>query len=366
MALMNSLYECQNDKLTDQIEAVNENDPVCNEMLSEAGIRQKVPDLKVIVLKSLPLTPRDCLSIGYFGRVKSNPSRSILKLRECNRLMQLLIQPETIMFDLSSCSLSDTGIEALTAELGKGIRGPTLIRIHLALSHNLLNTKSLICIKEHVSEHHNVSVFSLPSCLHPQLVDLNIALKLIIEGLIRSVVCLLNLSDNNLSSKHIHYLILLLTVCRLVDWLAMKSFPLSNPRVMKLFCGALSLSHHLGTLDISSCGLDDSGLAILGKAVYRHKNLSHLRMFENRFADRSLGKFLRLFLANSYSNMTFLGVKMNKEHKKIIKEINRFRTTKNMPKIDASFEAMPYYQRTSQETRALNLHDEFEKHRYNL
>ena len=60
VALLNSLYECQDDKLTDQIEAANENDPVCNEMLSEAGVHQKAPDLKVIILKSLPLTPRDC------------------------------------------------------------------------------------------------------------------------------------------------------------------------------------------------------------------------------------------------------------------------------------------------------------------
>ena len=361
VALMNSLYECQDDKLTDQIEAANENDPVCNEMLNKAGIPEIAPDLKVIILKSLPLTPRDCLSIGYFGRVKSKPSA--LKLHKCNPLMimQRLIQPETIMFDLSSCSLSDTGIEALTAELGKGIYTPTLIRIHLGLSHNLLNTKSLTCIKKLVSEHHNVSVLSLPSCLHPQFVDLNTALKLIIEGVNRSVVHLLNLSENHLSIKHTHYLVLLLTFCRSINWLTMKSFPLSSPKVIKLFCGALRVSC-IGTLDISACGINDSGLAILGKAVCAHKSLSHLRMFKNRFTDRSLAKFLRLFLDKSHSNMTFLGVKMNAEHKKILEEINRFRTTKNMTKLEMSFEDIPHYQRASQETRALNLHDEFKKH----
>ena len=243
---MNSLYECHDDKLTDTIEAANENDPVCNEMLNKAGSSEIAPDLKVIILKSLPLTPRDCLSIGYFGHVKSKPGT-----HQSYNVFSLFIQPETtvtIMFDLSSCSLSDTGIEALTSELGKDIRSYTPIRIHLGLSHNLLNIKSLTCIKELVSEHHNVSVLSVPSCLHPQLVDLNDALKLLIEGVSRSVIILLNLSENHLSIKHIHYFLLLLTACPWLSWLTMKSFPLSSPNVMKLFSGALRLSH-IHTLD---------------------------------------------------------------------------------------------------------------------
>ena len=34
---------------------------------------------------------------------------------------------------------------------------------------------------------------------------------------------------------------------------------------------------------------------------------------------------------------------------------------KNMPKLKTSFEDIPCYQRASQETRAMNLHDEFKK-----
>ena len=356
VALMNSLYECQDDKLTDKIKAAHENDLVCNTMLNEAGIHVTAPDLKVIILKNLPLTPRDCLSIGYFGRVKSKPGA------HCKyNPLQFLGLPETMMLDLSSCSLSDTGIQALISELGKGIcRFLTSVRIHLGLSHNFLNVKALTCIKELVSEHHYISVLSLPSCLHPQAVDLNSALKLLIEGLNRSAVHLLNLSENHLSIQHIHYFVLLLTVCLSLHWLTMKSFQLSSPKVMKLFCGALRLST-IGTLDLSSCGIIDSGLAILGKAVCRHKSLSHLRMFDNGFTNRSLAKFLRLFLDNSYSIMTFLGVEMNNKHKKILDEINRFRCTNNMAKLKTSFEDIPYYQRSAQETRALNIHDELKK-----
>ena len=195
-----------------KIKTENENDPVYNEMLNKAGIHETAPDQKVIILKSLPLTPRDCLSIGHFGRVKSKPGA------HCNyNPLQLLVRPETMMFDLSSCSLSDTGIQALTSELGKGIyRFPTSVQIHLGLSHNFLNVKALTCIKELVLEHYYVSILSLPSCLHPQLVDLNSVLKLLIEGQNRSAVHLLNLSENHLSIQHFHYFVLLLTVCRYI------------------------------------------------------------------------------------------------------------------------------------------------------
>ena len=357
MALINSLYECQDDKLTDEIEVPYENDPVCNEMLSDAGTAQTAPDMKVIILKNHLLTPRDCLSLGYFARIKSQPSTQGLY----NPLHILFDQFETMMFDLTSCSLSDTGIQALNAELGKGIISlPTPIRIHLGLSHNLLNEKSLICIKELISKHHNISVISVPSCLHPQNVDLNIALKLLIEGLNRSVCNLINLSKNHLSIKHIYYFALLLTCCPRLTWLTMKSFPLNNPKVVDLFCGALRLSN-LGTLDLSSCGIVKPGLAILGNAVCRHHSLSHLRMFQNGFCNRSLAKFLRLFLCNSHSKLMFLGVEMNTKHEKILDEINRYRSTNNMTLLTTSFEHVPHYKRSSQETKALNMRDELKK-----
>ena len=64
--------------------------------------------------------------------------------------------------------------------------------------------------------------------------------------------------------------------------------------------------------------------------------------------------------------MIFLGVEMNTTYKNTPDEVNKFRTTKNMPKLKTSFEDIPHYQRASQETRALNLHDEFRKHDKNI
>ena len=81
-------------------------------------------------------------------------------------------------------------------------------------------------------------------------------------------------------------------------------------------------------------------------------------MFQNGFTNRGLDKFLRLFLANPHSKMIFLGVEMNTAHKNILDEINKYRTINNMPKLKTSFEDIPHYQKASQETRTLNLHDD--------
>ena len=90
-------------------------------------------------------------------------------------------------------------------------------------------------------------------------------------------------------------------------------------------------------------------------------------MLENGFTNRGLDKFFRIFLANPHSKMIFLGVEMNTAHKNTPDKINKFQTTKNMPKLKTSFEdIIPHYQRASQDTRALNLHDEFRKHDKNI
>ena len=125
---------------------------------------------------------------------------------------------------------------------------------------------------------------------------------------------------------------------------------------MNLFCGALKLSN-LGTLDLTSCSILDSGLVILGKAVSRHQWLMHLRMFENRFTDRGLAKFLRLFIGNRYSRMTFLGVKMNTEHEKILKEINLFRSENNMTTMTQSFESRQSFVNSFHDVTTLNTLD---------
>lgn len=137
---MNSLYECQDKRLiADQIEFHDDDDPTCIEMCKAAKLKGTPCNLKVMLFRCLPLTPRDCLSIGYFGRIKS-----LVSNQEHGYPYIWDFSYEQIMvLELSSYFLSDIGVQALTTELGKGICAPTPTRIHLALAYNHLSERSL-------------------------------------------------------------------------------------------------------------------------------------------------------------------------------------------------------------------------------
>ena len=348
LALINSLYESQDEKLIAlHVEVPYEVDSVSGELCKRSNIKETQINLKVLTLQCLPLTPRDCLSLGYFGRIKS-----FSKYRFRSYVPDVRFE-HILAFNLSSCSLSDTGILALTTELRKDIDFPTPTRMQLLLSYNQLNEKSLQSIKTLVSGACNTEYLGLGICLTPQIVNLDVAFKLVIEGLHRSTCRQLDLSQNNFNQTHIHYLLLLLRSCHQLRWFAMKSFDLHKLGVMSLFCEALKLSN-LNTLDLTSCGITNSGLALLGKAVSRHHQLVHLRMFENNFDDRALVEFLELFINNFQSVMTFLGVKMNDIHREILQAINRIRLLYGMSSMTQSYESVSDYESELKAITALN------------
>ena len=348
LTLINSLYESQDERLIAlHVEVSDDDDSVSLELCKQANIQETPLTLKVLTLQCLPLTPRDCLSLGYFGRIKSFSKCRPPSYVSFNQFEHILA------FNLCSCSLGDTGILALTTELRKNIDFFTPVRIQLLLSYNQLNQTSLQSIKALVSGVSNTESLDLGICLNPQTVDLKLALKLLIEGLHRSTCRQLDISQNYFNVLHIHYLLLLLRSCLQLRWLSMKSFNLRKLDAMRLFCEALKLSS-LNTVDLTSCGITDSGLAELGKAVSRNDQLVHLRMFENNFGDRALAEFLQLFLYNFQSTMTFLGVKMNDVHKKILEEINRFRKAFNMSCMTQSYEGVSDYENELKAVTALN------------
>ena len=349
LTLINSLYESQDERLIAlYVEVSDDVDSVSLELCKQANIQDTPMKLKVLTLQCLPLTPRDCLSLGYFGRIKSSSMHRPPSYAVSNDRFEYILA-----FNLCSCSLSDTGILALTTELRKTIDFFTPVRIQLLLSYNQLNEKSLQSIKALVSGVSNTESLELGICLNPQTVDLKLALKLLIEGLHRSTCRQLDISQNCFNILHIHYLLLLLRLCLQLRWLSMKFFNLRKLDAMRLFCEALKLSS-LNTLDLTSCGITDLGLAELGKAVSRNHHLVHLRMFENNFGDRALTEFLQLFLYNFQSVMTFLGVKMNGAHKKILQEVNRFRRAYNMNCMTQSYEGVSDYENELKAVTALN------------
>ncbi len=112
MALLNSIYECQD---TDLVKIYTPN-----------VTKDRIPNPWSVILNIslLPLYPSDCLSLAYYARLKL---RSMKKESKLNIILRL-------------CSITDVGLETFSNELSKGIDEVTLGNITLTLTDNLIIT----------------------------------------------------------------------------------------------------------------------------------------------------------------------------------------------------------------------------------
>lgn len=263
--------------------------------------------LHSLSLHCLPLTPIDCLSIGYYICAKS----------------RFLIQSLIMSFDLLGCSIDHTGVRILFTELKKGIKQCTVARVQLLVAGNKLDNKSLPYLKQLVQGQSNLEALGLCNCFDPSVVDLRYALKYLIEGLSNenSFCGFLDLSANFFNSSHIYYIILLLRACPQIYWLEIKYYDLS--RVMSLFSSAVHLTA-LQSLDVSYCNISDSDLVLLGQRI---QSLYNLCIYGNPITHNGLSKFLQHFVKNIYI-LRFLGLdlSLNKKEKQMVQKI----TTSNL------------------------------------
>ena len=321
LALFNSLFESQNKELL----KLSETDlPVDKKV--QKGIRDLHKDsnftpqtcqIRCLLLHGLPLTPLDCLSLGYYINNKS-----------CMPIMESYI----ISFDFVCCSLNHTGINILFTELKRNISQRTTVRVQLIMTANKLNRESLLSLKELLQGQSNVEGIALCNCFQPSIINIGFALKCLIEGLSNNSSCgFIDLSANHFNSSHIHYIILLLRYCPQIYWLELKEYDLSG--VMPLFSKAVAMTD-LHTLDLSYCNISDTDLIILGKAICGNNSLHHLSILYNSFTHRGLSNFLRLFV-ETLSFLGFLGIclKLNDEQLSILKQINSFRTLLGLPNL---------------------------------
>ena len=323
LALLNSLFESQNESLT----KLSITDLPVNSLIQE-GIEDLHKDsnftpqtlqLRSLLLHSLPLTPLDCLSIGYYINIKS---------------CMPAVKSHIISFDFVCCSLNHTGIHILFTELKKNISQRTTIRVQLIMTANKFNSESLLSLKVLLQGQSNVEGIALCNCLEPSIVCICFALRCLIEGLSKNSSCgFIDLSANNFDSSHIHYIVLLLRRCPQIYWLELKDYDLS--RVMPLFSRAVALMTNLHTLDLSYCNISDSDLILLGKEICEnHSLLHHLSVLFNPFTHRGLSNFLKLFVG-TFSRLGFLGLclQLNEEQVLILKQINLFRSRLRLPNL---------------------------------
>ena len=97
---------------------------------------------------------------------------------------------------------------------------------------------------------------------------------------------------------------------------------------MSLFAFAVQCSH-LECLDLSYCSITNSTLALLGRAISSHPYLYLLNMYNNRFDQAGLCNFLRNFVSNRVSRLTYVGTSVatnRPELQQILEEIKSIRT----------------------------------------
>lgn len=153
-------------------------------------------------------------------------------------------------------------------------------------------------------------------------------LKCLIEGFSRrSTLISLNLSTT-LTDEHIHYLVLLITACPLLN-IQLNSNNIG--RSMPLIAEALRWNTFLGIVSLDNCNIADRGLVALGFRT-RDCTLQHLTVPGNPFTSSAVKLFLR---HQFFSTLTYLdiGRSLNDEEMDIYQALNRHRVQRRIPRL---------------------------------
>ena len=317
LSFLNCLYESQNEAILNLPETyllANQNikEGVHElQMQTKADILPKDEPLGTLTLSCLHLTPIDCLSIGYYIRIKS--------------LKRVPSFPWRFMYHLCRCSMDHIGICVLFTEMKKNISQRTPCSVCIDIAENVLCRASLPMLKDLLQGQSNLDTLVLCNCFLPA--DLHCALKYITEGLSNNSSCgYLDLSENQISTSHIHHLVLMLRTSPQLLCLDLHGQDLR--RGLHLLWKALQFLPNLESLDMSGCNIHDPELGLLQEVVRSHSKLCDLSIYDNCFTRNGLCNLLKVFVGNYTSMLTYLGlgIQLNKTEKKILEEINQFRT----------------------------------------
>ena len=257
--------------------------------------------LHSISFSGLGLDPMDCSSIGYFMANREN--------YDC-------------FVDLSSCDISDIGVELLISQL-KPVRS-SQHNLGITFETNLLTWNAMRLIGEVLIP--LVSTLLLCRCWHPAVSDIKKSLKYLLEGLSRSSCASLSLDLCSLTAEHVYYLVMLITCCSSIKVLGLSDNNIGS--CMLLITGALKDNSTLAILVLNRCNIGDEELLLLGEALQTCKRLIWLSTSSNPFSSLTLSHFLRK-ITNSELLVLSLHRSLTQEQIRIIQQINFTRLLMN-------------------------------------
>ena len=277
LALFKCLYECQDESFINSPEAQLK----MQAKSGDPGINFRY----VITFQNMWLSPLECLAVGYFVRYKS--------MTMCER--------SSLSLNFGNCSISDTSVGILTKELRRDVNYRTPGRILLLLAENKFDNRTLLLVKELLKGQSNIEGLALQKCFDSDVIDKNIFLKHIIEGLCSNSSCRhIVFGYNDINQSHIYHLVLMLRSCTQLRILGLSSCRLCS--VMPLMSKAFGLSQLAGLL-LNHCDINDQALESLAKGLSKNSCLISLEIFGN--PDITPDGFLHfvLFFKNEISRL---------------------------------------------------------------
>ena len=302
LCLVNGLYEAQNERLFACVVLDS-----CAKNYKVSFIDTDKPDVEHRLLKEVRLLlsfihfyPTDCLSLGYFVR------------HACSRTKH------RVYLDLSCAILGDMEIKALMHEMHKPA---STHNVHLDVTYMTFSSDSLASLSTLFNPCSCLIRFDASSKCFP---DIQLAMKYLIEGIVRSNCIELALYECSIQS--LHYLILMLS-CQCLQSFVLGSSPniFTTSGALHLFSEALKHYGKLKSLDLGRCHINNEHLMLLGTAIC-HKNcvLEVLQINNNVYTEDGLTYFFRMMLLKLLPvYLTNIAVDYyNDEHKKIVSKIN--------------------------------------------
>ena len=245
LASLNCIYECQDEGLVKLFNPVD--DKLLTEVLiSTQPIATALDSSQLnrcLPFQYLTLYPSDCLSIGYYARLKSQNMKENTMLR----------------LNLTDCCINGICIEALAGQMKKKLSFCKTPCISLVLSDPLNTRRAITSIRTLLTGPYNLleSLSLSFDCNNTPAI-----LTSIIEGLDNSSpLSSLKIFNSNINSSHIHYLILLIFVKSHLTGLHIRDGDLRE--VIPLLSEAVRIRGKINRLGLCNCNVNDKGLDCL-------------------------------------------------------------------------------------------------------
>ncbi len=245
---------------------------------------------------------------------------------------------DSCCLDVSDCRIGDSGYEALITQLEKsGNQSEIPCRTRwFILDGNIMTIRSMRLLSG-ILQSSLLSSLNLSNCWPPNQVATN--MKYLIKGLSRrSTAFDLHLPET-VTTKHIHYLVLLLAVCPI------RIFQLIDSDIhegITLIAAALKQNSLLKEVWLIECGIRDDDLIALGRSLRGHKSFDVLVVNRSTFSTSAVKKF---FKVNFFSNLKTLdiGRELNSEEETVHNELLYHRRRNNLRPLFVVNSLMPFW-----------------------